>query len=67
MKRNDEAWEKAQKLPMNDARCLYIRAVAANRLDNVMDAIMSLDKAFDLEPSLRELAEVDGDVLDLLE
>ena len=52
---------------MNDARCLYIRAVAANRLDNVMDAIMSLDKAFDLEPSLRALAEVDGDVLDLLE
>lgn len=67
MKRNDEACDKVQKLPMDNARNLYVKAVATNRLDKVMDAIMSLDKAFDMDPSLRELAKLDGDLLDLLD
>ncbi len=67
MKRNEEAWEKAQRLPMDNAKCLYVRAVSANRLDKVMEALMALDRAFALDPSLEELAKVDGDVLDLLE
>lgn len=67
MKRNQEAWDKAQQLPVDNARCLYVKAVAANRLDKVMEALMAIEQAFALDPSLRELAKVDGDVLDLLE
>lgn len=67
MKRNQEAWDKAQQLPVDNALCLYVKAVAANRLDKVMEALMAIEQAFALDPSLRELAKVDGDVLDLLE
>lgn len=67
MKRNQEAWDKAQQLPTDNARCLYMKAVAANRLDKVMEALMALEQSFALDPSLRELAKLDGDVLDLLE
>lgn len=67
MKRNQEAWDKAQQLPVDNARCLYMKAVAANRLDKVMEAMMALDAAIEMDPSLKELAKVDGDILDLLE
>lgn len=67
MKRNQEAWDKVQQLPVDNARCLYMKAVAANRLDKVMEALMAIEQAFALDPSLEELAKVDGDVLDLLE
>ena len=63
LKRNDEAWEKAQNLP-ETARSEYVKAIAANRLDKVMDAINHIEKAFELDPSLRDVAKVD--VMDLL-
>ena len=65
LKRNEEAWEKAQELPQT-ARAEYVKAIAANRLDKVMDAINHIEKAFELDPSLREVAKVDADVMDLL-
>ena len=65
LKRNDEAWEKAQNLP-ETARSEYVKAIAANRLDKVMDAINLIEKAFELDPSLRDVAKVDADVMDLL-
>ena len=65
LKRNDEAWEKAQNLP-ETARSEYVKAIAANRLDKVMDAINHIEKAFELDPSLRDVAKVDADVMDLL-
>lgn len=65
LKRNAEAWEKARSLP-ETARAEYVKAIAANRLDKVMDAINHIEKAFELDPSLREVAKVDADVMDLL-
>ncbi|MCM1111088.1 MAG: carboxypeptidase-like regulatory domain-containing protein [Clostridium sp.] len=66
VKANDKAWQKAQKLG-DSAREEYIKAVAANRVDEYMAATTHLEKAFDLDPSLEEIARVDGDVIDLLQ
>ncbi len=66
MKRNDEAWEKAQELPDDSARILYVKAIITNRLDMVVEAIDYLETALEMDPSLREIAEVDADVKDLL-
>ena len=64
--KNDHfAWEKAQKLG-NSAVELYVKAIAANRLDNSVDAGKYLDRAIALDPSLLEVAKIDGDVIDLL-
>ena len=65
MKANDQAWEKAQKLG-DSAKEEYIKAVAANRLDKYMAALSHLKNAFRLDPSLRETARIDGDIVDLL-
>ncbi len=67
LKRNELAWEKAQQLKSGVAKHEYVRAVAANRLDLVGEAIMFLDMAFELDPELRKVASIDGDVNDLLE
>lgn len=66
MKRNEEAWEKAEDLPDDSARTLYVKAIIANRLDKVVEAINYLESAIELDPSLREIAEIDADVKDLL-
>lgn len=66
IKANDQAWRKA-KLLGNSAREEYVKAVAANRVDEYMAAINHLNNAFELDPSLREIARVDGDLIDLLE
>lgn len=66
IKANDQAWKKAQKLG-GSAKEEYIKAVAANRVDQYMAAINHLENAISLDPSLLEIARVDGDVLDLLE
>ena len=66
MKRNDEAWEKAQELPDDSARVLYVKAIITNRLDMVVEAIDYIETALDMDPSLREIAEIDADVKDLL-
>ncbi len=66
MKDNDRAWRKAKKLG-NSAVEEYIKAVAANRVDDYLAAISHLENAFSLDPSLREIAKIDGDIIDLLE
>ena len=66
MKRNDEAWEKAQELPDDSARILYVKAIITNRLDMVVEAINYIETALEMDPSLREIAEIDADVKDLL-
>jgi len=66
LKANDEAWAKAKALG-GSAKEEYIKAVAANRVDEVMAAINHMENAFRLDPSLKEIAKVDGDLLDLLE
>ena len=44
-----------------------MKAVAANRLDKYIEAMVFLDNALALDPSLREIAKIDGDVVDLLD
>lgn len=66
LKDNDHAWQKASKLG-DSAVEEYVKAVAANRVDEFLAAITHLENAFRLDPSLREVARIDGDVVDLLE
>lgn len=66
MKNNELAWRRAQKLG-DTAKENYIKAIAANRLDDYTTALFHLNRAFELDPSLRETAKIDGDVVDLLE
>lgn len=67
LKRNREAWEVLKKIENSVAEVEYLKAIAANRLDNVQDAYIHLRKAIEMKPELREIARKDGDVLDLLE
>ncbi len=66
-KKNQEAYEKSLGLSGDVAVHEYVKAVAANRLDKVMEALLHIENAMDMDPTLREVAQVDGDVLDLLE
>lgn len=66
MKNNELAWRRAQKLG-DSANENYVKAIAANRLDDYSTALIHLKRAFELDPTLLEVAKVDGDVLDLLE
>ena len=66
LKRNEDAWEKAQELPDDSARILYVKAIITNRLDMISEAIDYIESALEMDPSLREIAEVDADVKDLL-
>lgn len=66
LKDNTTAWEKAQRLG-DSAIEEYIKATAANRVDNYVLAMVHLENAFRLDPALRDVARVDGDLSDLLE
>lgn len=66
MKHNEEAWQQLQTLPVQTAREYYVKAIAANRLDYINEALICINKALELEPSLIETARLDGDVIDLL-
>jgi len=66
VKDNQRAALHAQKLG-NSAVEEYVKAIAANRLDDYMTAITHLENAFRLDPTLKEVAKIDGDVIDLLE
>ena len=66
MKQNEEAWEKAQELP-DEPLSYYLRAACANRLDKVSEAYAFIKRALNEDPSLKEIAQIDGDVTDLLQ
>lgn len=66
VKDNEHAYNRAQKLG-GSAIEEYVKAVAANRLDDYITAISHLENALALDPSLIEVARVDGDVVDLLD
>lgn len=66
VKDNNNAAARARKLG-NSAVEEYVKAVAANRLDDYLTAINHLENAFRLDPSLKDVAKVDGDVIDLLD
>lgn len=66
LKRNEQAWEKAQKLSASDAVSDYLRAVCTNRLNMFTEAIAYLKKAVNEDPSLMDIASIDGDVTDIV-
>lgn len=66
MKNNEAAWAAAQKLG-DSPREEYVKAIAANRVDDYLSAISYLESAIKKDPSLLETAKIDGDVVDLLE
>ena len=67
MKRNPEALEKARKLPMDKAVSHYLLASCLNRLEDVDDAVAELKIALRMDPTLEQVAKVDGDVNDILD
>ncbi|EJX09905.1 hypothetical protein EVA_01986 [gut metagenome] len=66
MKRNEEAWQQLQHMPIKTAKEYYVKAIAANRLENINEAMIYINKALELDPTLIEIARVDGDIIDLL-
>lgn len=66
---NEAAYEKSKKLPVDDARCLYVRAMAANRMGEAKmnEASINLCQAIALDPSLKDRAKVDREVRELLD
>lgn len=67
MKRNEEALAFAKELPDEEAATHYLRAICLNRTEDVVGATDELKRAIEMDPSLEELAHVDGDVNDLFE
>jgi hypothetical protein len=66
IKDNNHAYEKARKLG-DSATEEYVKAVACSRVDEVGEALYHMEKAFEQDPKLRDIAALDGDLLDLLE
>lgn len=67
MKKDKEAYQCLKAIDDKSAEAQYVRAIAANRNNDLNGAIAFLKSAFELKPELKKIAEVDGDVLDLLE
>ena len=65
-KNNNLAWELSRHLGDSAVEC-YVKAIAANRLDKYLEAEAFLEQAFELDPSLIDIAKVDGDIIDLLD
>lgn len=72
MKDNETAREKMTELMRDyengsNAKCHYIAAVCANRMEDLSMAIMHLNIALQIDPSLAEMAKLDGDIVDIYE
>lgn len=65
LRRNQEAWDFLKELPDSSAEVDYVRAITANRLNDINTAILYLHKALAQKPELRKIMEIDGDILDL--
>lgn len=62
---NNEAYNLSRKLG-DTAKENYIKATTSNRLNRVSEAQRFLKKAFEQDPSLKETAKADGDILSLM-
>lgn len=72
MNRNKDAEQKITTLldlsvNAENAHYWYVRAVCANRNDNLTIAMESLRRALSLNASLKEVARLDSDIMDILE
>lgn len=66
LKDNAQAWRRAQKLG-NSANEEYIKAIAANRVDEYLLAVTHLGNALQQDPTLIEIAKIDGDINGILD
>lgn len=66
LKRNDEALALSRQLPDGEALTHYLRAICLNRKDDAVGAYDELKRSFEMDPSLKNVAKIDGDVCDLL-
>ncbi len=66
MKRDEEALKLSAQLPEEEALAHYIRAICYNRAGMPVEAFYTLEKALEMDPSLKKTALIDGDVNDLL-
>ncbi len=66
LKDNAQAWRRAQKLG-NSANEEYIKAIAANRVDEYLLAVTHLGNALRQDPTLIEIAKIDGDINGILD
>lgn len=72
MNRSHEALEKTQSMANdpqynNNAKFWYVRAICTNRTEDLPQAMMSLERAINLDPTLEEVARLDSDVMDILD
>ncbi len=73
MKRNEEAFEKMKTLmgsdPMLGASAVhnYVLALCGNRNEDLTIAMVHLQIAISIDPSLAEIAKIDSDVTDIYE
>ena len=50
-----------------NAKFWYIHAVCANRNDDIFTAMISMETALALDPSLEEIGRLDSDAMDVIE
>ena len=72
MERNAAAMSKCEDLMTypeysQSAKFWYIHAVCSNRTDDIFTAMISMDMALKLDPSLEETARLDSDAMDIIE
>lgn len=65
LKQYNYAYKKLLKMGTSPV-VLYLRAITANQLDNISDAMTSMKAAIEADPRLREIARVDAMAIDLL-
>jgi hypothetical protein len=66
MKKNEDALKIVEQLPTSEAMTYYLKATCLNRLDKAVEAYDALKKAMDMDPQLKKMAKIDGDVNQLL-
>jgi hypothetical protein len=72
MERNATALSKCNEMITfpeynQNAKFWYIHAVCANRNDDIFTAMISMETALALDPSLEEIGRLDSDAMDVIE
>ena len=72
MERNATAMSKCNEMVTfpeysQNAKFWYIHAVCANRTDDIFTAMISMETALALDPSLEEIGRLDSDAMDIIE
>lgn len=70
MKRNDEAYDKMKEMMRDATNAMipeynYVYAICANRKEDLNTAMVYLQLAMELDPTLERIAKIDSDILDI--